>query len=70
MPEKTTKERCANCGDWTHFGNAVGERARRKWCGRCWKQYDKYHRTSAKGQEFWLDAKGVAGQRAPPKISP
>jgi hypothetical protein len=39
--KKTPNERCSNCGNWTCFGVAVGEREARKWCRPCWKQYLK-----------------------------
>jgi hypothetical protein len=33
------KAKCKNCGDPTHFGNAVAERERLGWCPACFKHY-------------------------------
>ena len=41
--EKVVKEKavCANCGDLTNFGNAVGDRDKRGWCTPCYEFHRK-----------------------------
>lgn len=62
--KKTQRERCANCGDWTVFGNAVGGREKLKWCGPCWRQREKYMRIDNKtGEQVWKDPTRLYGAR-------
>lgn len=58
--EKIDKRRpCANCGDLTHFGNAIGAREKLGWCGACWRVREKNCRQDSGGGEVWLEPRGL-----------
>ncbi len=59
------KGNCANCGDQTHFAtNAIGERDKMRWCGRCYRQREKYRRQDGAGNEYWRHPTNYMGQGA------
>lgn len=56
------KDKCANCGNETNFGRAIGERAKLRWCADCYRYRQRNERTDSNGKMWWRDGPGCSAR--------